>query len=173
MRTGLLSALFAIACGAAVAQEHHPYAGQHDRAIKALSDDEARQYLAGAGMGYAKAAELNGYPGPMHVLELADRLGLSAEQRDATQRLMDKHKADARALGARRIAAEKALDGLFKVGTVEKDQLAAAVRETTRIEGEYRLAHLDTHRQMRELLTEAQVARYNELRGYSGEKHGH
>jgi len=38
----------------------------------ALSVEQIEQYRAGAGMGYAKAAELNRYPGPMHVLELAD-----------------------------------------------------------------------------------------------------
>ena len=43
--------------------------------VNALSPDEVQQYLAGAGMGYAKAAELNHFPGPMHVLELADKLG--------------------------------------------------------------------------------------------------
>ena len=42
---------------------------QSDRAgdIKALSSEEVEQYLSGAGMGYAKAAELNRHPGPIHV----------------------------------------------------------------------------------------------------------
>ena len=33
--------------------------------------EREKQYLDGAGMGYARAAELNHFPGPMHVLELA------------------------------------------------------------------------------------------------------
>ena len=37
----------------------------------------------------ALAAELNGYPGPSHVLELADKLELSTEQRASMQRLFD------------------------------------------------------------------------------------
>lgn len=152
--------------GAAHAQHHSPYSGQHDRAIKALSDDESKQYLAGAGMGYARAAELNGFPGPMHVLELADQLGLSAAQREATQRLMEKHKAEARAIGAKRVASEKALDDLFRSRAVDQAQLAEAVLASSRIEGEYRLSHLDTHRQMRALLTDQQVALYSKLRGY-------
>ena len=41
-----------------------PYAGQESREIKSLSPAEVDGYLAGAGMGFAKAAELNGYPGP-------------------------------------------------------------------------------------------------------------
>lgn len=159
------------------AQSHSPYAGQHQREIKSLSDEETRQYLAGAGMGYARAAELNGFPGPMHVLELADKLGLSAEQGAATQRLMDSHKAEARAIGAKRVAAEKALDALFQSGDVDQQKLAAAVREAGDLEGAYRLSHLDTHRQMRALLTDDQAARYKELRGYGKQagdgKHGH
>jgi Spy/CpxP family protein refolding chaperone len=157
----------------AAAQGHNPYAGQHDREIKALSNDEARQYLAGAGMGYARAAELNGFPGPMHALELADKLHLSPEQRTSIQRLMDQHKAQARAIGARRVAAEKSLDELFKSGTVGQDRLAEAVKTAAQIDGEYRLSHLDTHRQMKTLLNDHQVAMYNNLRGYSGTKHNH
>src|SRR5688572_14628638 len=96
----LAAFIVAVAAGAAQAQ-HQPYAGQHQRDIKALSAESVKQYLDGAGMGYAKSAELNQYPGPAHALELADRLGLSAEQRAATQRLMDAHRAEARATGAK------------------------------------------------------------------------
>jgi hypothetical protein len=87
---------------------------------QALSPQEVEQYLSGAGMGYAKAAELNHFPGPMHVLELADKLGLSGEQRKATQRLMEEHKAEARAIGAKLVEAERALEALF--GTVRYDR---------------------------------------------------
>jgi hypothetical protein len=161
----LLIAAFALP---AFAQHHHsPYAGHEQRDIKALSNDEVKQYLSGAGMGYARAAELNGFPGPMHVLELADLLELTPEQRSATQRLMDRHKADARAIGARRIAAERHLDMLFMHGGVGQKELAESVLATARIEGEYRLSHLETHREMRAQLSDRQVARYNELRGYT------
>jgi hypothetical protein len=51
-----------------------PYTGQERREIKALSNEEIDRYLSGDGMGLAKAAELNHYPGPRHVLELADQL---------------------------------------------------------------------------------------------------
>ena len=73
--------------------QHSPYGGEERREIKALSADEVDQYLAGAGMGYARAAELNRFPGPMHVLDLGDQLALSAEQRESAQRLMERHKA--------------------------------------------------------------------------------
>jgi hypothetical protein len=171
--TRLLLVVSLLAASAAHAQHHGGYAGQQDRAIKALSEDETRQYLAGAGMGYARAAELNGYPGPMHVLELADKLELSADQRAATQKLMELHKAEARAIGAKRVAAEKSLDELFKTGAADQQRLAEAVRVTAQIEGEYRLSHLDTHRQMRAMLSDHQLARYNVLRGYTKAKHSH
>lgn len=138
----------------------------------ALSPEEERQYRAGAGMGYAKAAELNHFPGPMHVLELAGELKLSASQRATTKTLMDAHKAEARAIGAKLVAAERAVEQLFRSGRVDPRELAQAVAAAARLQGDYRLSHLETHRRMRGLLTDEQVARYDELRGY-GSKEGH
>ncbi|MBM3343423.1 MAG: hypothetical protein FJY56_15140 [Betaproteobacteria bacterium] len=148
--------------------QNTPYAGQQARDIKALSPQEVKQYHAGAGMGYARAAELNRYPGPMHVLELADRLALTPEQRSATQKLMDAHKAEARAIGAKLVDAERALDQLFAQATADEAALAEQVRKVAAIQGDYRLSHLDTHRRMRTLLSEAQIDRYVQLRGYGG-----
>jgi len=163
----LIAALFAAAtlAGAAQAQQQ-PYAGQQAREIKSLSPEEIRQYLAGAGMGYAKSAELNHYPGPGHALELADQLGLNAEQRTAAKALRDAHHAEARAVGAKLVESERALEQLFRSGRIEEEALARAVREAALLQGEYRLAHLETHRRTRALLTEQQVARYDQLRGY-------
>jgi hypothetical protein len=175
MKSLLIVALMAAA--ATVEAQHQPYAGQESRDIKALSAKEIEQYLSGAGMGFAKAAELNRHPGPMHVLELADRLKLSPEQRQATKQLMDAHKAEARALGAKLVDAEGRLEALFRRGEVRPEELATAVREAATVQGEYRLSHLETHRRLRAVLTEAQVAQYDLLRGYasgsgrSGHKH--
>lgn len=138
-----------------------------------FSSERLAQYLAGAGMGYAKAAELNHFPGPMHVLELADRLELSEPQRAATRKLMDEHKRDARAIGAELVEAERAVEALFRKGSLDEATLARAVREAAALEGEYRLSHLETHRRMRGLLTEEQVKRYDALRGYSSERPAH
>lgn len=165
MKMTIVSALFCLVALPAAAQ-HHAYHGQDGREIKALSAEEVKQYLAGAGMGYAKAAELNHFPGPQHALELADRLALDAAQRTGIQRLMDAHKAEARAIGARLIESERALEALFRSGKVDEGALAQAVHGAAALEGEYRLSHLETHRRLRALLTPAQVARYDELRGY-------
>lgn len=134
--------------------------------LQALTPEEVEQYRAGAGMGYAKAAELNHFPGPMHVLELAGPLGLSAEQLAATERLMQTHKAEARALGAKLVAAEQHLAQLFRSRQMDDAKLALAVSEAARLQGEYRLSHLETHRRMRALLTDEQVERYDMLRGH-------
>ena len=53
----------------------------HAQPLKGLSIEEVDQYLSGAGMGFAKAAELNHFPGPMHVLELGERLGFETIDR--------------------------------------------------------------------------------------------
>jgi Spy/CpxP family protein refolding chaperone len=144
-----------------------PYAGEQSREIKALSAEETRQYLAGAGMGYAKPAELNGYPGPAHVLELADGLALTAEQRHETKALMQAHKEDAKAIGAKLVAAERELDALFRSKTAERAALEKAVSAAAQMQASYRLSHLETHRRMRDLLTPEQITQYDVLRGYA------
>src|ERR1700752_4287969 len=87
-----------------------PYAGMQTRPIKALSEQQLADLGAGRGMGLALAAELNGYPGPAHVLELADRLELSADQRVRVQALFDAMTAEAVPLGAKLIEQETDLD---------------------------------------------------------------
>lgn len=165
MKDVLVLAALAIAAGSVQAQHGH-YAGQQHREIKALSAEEMQQHRAGAGMGYAKAAELNRFPGPMHVLELGEQLGLSQAQRTATKELMETHKREAREIGARLVDAERALDMLFQKDDVSAEVLAQAVRHAATLQGEYRLSHLETHRRMRALLSEEQVDRYHKLRGY-------
>jgi Spy/CpxP family protein refolding chaperone len=168
----LVAAAAALAPGLVPAQ-HSAYSGQEDRQIKALSDDEIRQYRSGAGMGYARAAELNAFPGPMHVLELADQLALSPEQRTATKRLLDAHKTEAGAIGAKLVEAERTLDRLFAGAKLDQPGLASQVRTVAALYGEYRLSHLETHRRMHAILTPEQVRRYDELRGYGGgQQHG-
>src|SRR4051812_36526408 len=69
----LLAATLLVTCNAASAQSGQPYAGLEQRPIKALSQQQADDLRTGRGMGLALAAELNGYPGPSHVLELGNR----------------------------------------------------------------------------------------------------
>jgi hypothetical protein len=144
-----------------------PYAGMDQRIVKALSDPQIADLKAGRGMGLALAAELNGYPGPSHVLELADALQLSDAQRDKTKALLDAMKAETIPLGERLIAGETALDRLFATKTVTPASLDEATSRISAMQGTLRAAHLRYHLAMLEVLSAPQVAHYAELRGYA------
>jgi len=143
-----------------------PYAGQQTRAIKALSDDDIAGLLKGEGMGYAKAAELNGYPGPKHVLDLADRLKLTEAQRQQVQAIFDRMSASAKPLGAELVERERVLDQLFQKGEITPDRLAAETAGIAELQGRLRSVHLAAHLETRALLTPDQIAQYEHLRGY-------
>ena len=143
-----------------------PYAGQQARAIKSLSDDDIAALRKGEGMGMAKAAELNGYPGPAHVLQLAVQLGLTERQQRDVQAIFDRMSAAAKPLGRELIAQEQALDQLFAKGEITPDRLAAATAAIAELQGRLRAVHLAAHLETRALLNADQIARYQQLRGY-------
>lgn len=165
-----LAALLAAASPAAA--QPSPYAGHTERDIKALSPEQVDDLLHGRGMGLALAAELNGYPGPKHVLELAGELGLSDEQRAAVGSVQDAMQGEAVELGRRTIDAERRLDALFAGGEATSETLRAALDELGDLQAALRHAHLDAHLATKALLTEAQARRYDELRGYADGGHG-
>src|SRR3954468_14256969 len=115
MNRSLIAAALMLAATAANAQT--PYAGMQTRSIKALSDQQVADLGAGRGMGLAMAAELNGYPGPSHVLELADKLELTPDQRRRIKAMFDAMKAEAVPLGAKLIEQEADLDKQFATRT--------------------------------------------------------
>jgi Spy/CpxP family protein refolding chaperone len=137
------------------------------RAIKALSAEEAQAYLDGAGSGFARAAELNGHPGPMHALELADALALTESQRAQLQTLMREHRAEARRLGADVVRLERELDALFAQRQATRDGVERKTAEVGLAQARYRASHLTTHVATAALLTPEQIAHYNQLRGYT------
>lgn len=151
---------------AAQQQDHSPYAAMQGRAIKALSEQQTADLRAGKGMSLALPAELNGYPGPSHVLELADALGLSDEQKRKTQTLFAQMQAEARTLGESVIASEGALDRLFREKTANGTAVREATADAARAQGQLRAAHLQYHLSMVEVLTPAQAGMYRRLRGY-------
>jgi LTXXQ motif family protein len=168
----LAAAMLGLFVGSAAAQDHQhkhaqPYAGiNRERSIKALSDQEIADLRAGRGMRLALAAELNGYPGPLHVLELAGRLGLSPDQRQEVQRLYDTMRAEAIAVGEQLIDAESKLDRAFKDRTISPESLAELSAAIARRQGDLRAVHLKFHLTTAQLLTSEQRRRYAELRGY-------
>jgi Spy/CpxP family protein refolding chaperone len=145
---------------------HAPYAGQQARAIKALPDRDAQDLIEGKGMGLALAAELNSYPGPMHVLEHAQALQLSDAQRDSSTRLMHTHKAEVRALGRQLVEAERELDQAFATRQIDAASLTARLQRIGALQAAVRDAHLQTHLKQTALLTPTQIVQYDKLRGY-------
>jgi hypothetical protein len=145
-----------------------PYAGLETREIKALGDDAVEGYLAGHGMGFAMAAELNSYPGPKHVLELAEEFGLDADGLREVEGSFRRMQEQAVRLGREYVDAERRLDALFAGGAATEENLRAATAEVARLRGELQFVHLRAHLEMRGLLDDEQVRRYDEMRGYAG-----
>ena len=165
-----IAALAVLLAGPAVAQQHQhgqsPYAGLHQREVKALSEQQISDLRAGRGMGLALAAELNGYPGPMHAIELAERLQLSAAQRQQLQAQYEAMKAEAISVGEKLIAREAALDRHFAEHNISFDRLASLTAQIGETQGELRAVHLKYHLTTAEVLTADQRRQYAELRGY-------
>jgi hypothetical protein len=124
----------------------------------------------GEGMGMARAAELNGYPGPKHVLDFAGQLGLTDIQCRDVQAIFDRMSAAAKPLGDELIAQEQALDQLFAKGDITPDQLTAATAAIAELQGRLRAVHLSAHLETRALLNPDQIARYQQLRGYGDQQ---
>ncbi len=143
-----------------------PYAGQQTRTIKALSAEEMRDLAEGRGMGLAKAAELNGYPGPLHVLELAGELHLTPAQRATTEALFQRMQADARRLGEAILMTEQELDGRFAERRIDTASLQTATASLASLNGELRAVHLSAHLEQTALLTPEQITEYRKRRGY-------
>ncbi|MBI3576257.1 MAG: hypothetical protein HY083_11500 [Gammaproteobacteria bacterium] len=161
---------------AASAAQPASYAGQEQREIKALSPEEIKDYLAGKGMGLAKAAELNRYPGPAHVLELADKLGLDAQLRARSEAIFRAMQAEAMRQGKALVEKERELDRLFAGGGITGEDLRTALEQVGSLQAEVRRIHLQAHIEQRKILTEQQITRYEELRGYAshaGRAHQH
>jgi Spy/CpxP family protein refolding chaperone len=165
----------AVLVAGAASAEPSPYTGLKARGIKALPEAEVGDLLAGRGAGMALPAELNHYPGPKHALELAARLGLSPEQEAETEGLFARMRAEAVPLGEAVLAREAELERLFASGAADEATLRVLVAEAARVRGELRFTHLKYHLAMKRLLSPAQVAAYDDARGYAaghGGRHG-
>lgn len=165
-----IAACFTLAFASTAAAQHQhgqsPYAGFQQRAVKALSDQQVADLLAGRGMGFALAGEMNGYPGPLHVLELADQLQLTQDQRQRMQELVDAMKSEAVWAGEKLIEQEGALDREFADRSISPESLTALTTRIGEIHGQLRAIHLKYHLTSAEVLSMHQRHRYAELRGY-------
>ena len=143
------------------------YAGEETRVIKSLSQKDLEEIASGGGWGLARAAELNGVPGPTHLLELADHLGLSDRQQIDIEAIRVQMQTDAVRAGKRFVAAEQALDVAFQQSPPDPETLERLVREAGTARAALRLVHLNAHLLTAPLLTEPQIRQYSVLRGYS------
>jgi hypothetical protein len=168
MKTRSILAALILTSTAAFAQS--PYAGMQTRPIKALSEQQVADLKAGRGMGLALAAELNGYPGPAHLLELADKLDLSADQRSKLQELLASMKQEALPIGAKLLDQEAELDREFMSHTITPESLKSSTAAIAATQGVLRETHLKYHLSTAALVTQSQMQRYSELRGY-GDDH--
>lgn len=157
-----------------LASEESPYVAMTEREIKALSAEEIQGYESAQGMGFALAAELNGYPGPKHVLELRQELALTDEQVLKTEHSYQEMKTAAENLGGQIVARERELDDLFTSHRIDAENLSEKVLEIAELQGRLRAVHLEAHLEMMDVLEQQQIMHYVQLRGYHGGKHsGH
>lgn len=143
-----------------------PYAGLHDREIKALSQEEVVGLTQGEGMGFALAAELNGIPGPLHVLDLREELELTREQVEGVRRLFQVMRERTAELGAQVVELERTLDRRFRHRHADGQAIRGLTRRIALLRGEIRAIHLEAHLEVDPLLTQPQRAAYLRLRGY-------
>ena len=146
--------------------EESPYVGLEQRAIKSLSADQIASLREGEGMGLAMAAELNGYPGPKHVLAMGEEIGLTDSQREEAQLVFDRMRTSAIELGEAIVAGEAELDRLFSSGTIDARMLSEQVASIAALQGELRAVHLAAHLEIADLLSEEQIESYVRGRGY-------
>lgn len=171
-RTVLIMAALLLIDPALAGQSHHehvhasPYAGEEKREIKSLSQDDVDELLRGGGWGLAKAAEMNGMPGPAHVLDMASELGLSPEQIERTRVIRDAMRREAKALGQRFVAEEAALETRFREGDIAEQELGTRMSGIEALRSKLRIVHLSAHIEMTRILSAEQAERYAALRGY-------
>ena len=121
--------LFAIASAPALAQHGHktsPYAHGQSSEVSSLTADEVRELRNGEGMGLARAAELNHFPGPKHLLELASELDLDPAQVERIEAIHKRMKGQAIAKGEEILEAESHLANPVLFGTAVRDGVEAS-----------------------------------------------
>ena len=171
LKTIALGTLIALVATATTAAETtpSPYTGQETRLIKSLSAQDIDDLRKGRGWGLAKAAELNGVPGPTHLLDLADEIGLDAAQVAKLHAIRQEMTARAKPLGEKLIALEGELDRQFASSTISDASLRDLLAQIAETRSKLRYTHLATHFKTPPLLTAQQTAAYIRLRGYTTE----
>lgn len=150
-------------------EQRSPYADESYGEIRSLTVEEVAELQAGKGMGLARAAELNSYPGPRHVLDLRAELSLDGPSIDALETIFARMQSQAQALGAAILREESELDRAFREERIDATALTQRTETLGRLLGQLRAVHLAAHLETKALLSPAQVATYDTLRGYRDE----
>ncbi|MBF0290246.1 MAG: hypothetical protein HQM14_20715 [SAR324 cluster bacterium] len=165
----MVISLYLLGIAAAEDSHHHSqYAGQEKRVIKSLSPDDIAELEQGKGWGLAKAAELNGMPGPSHLIPMKEKIHLSTEQIIKIEKLYESMKASAIPLGKQLIELEKQLNQSFENQTMTTARLKELLQQIAKTTSQLRFVHLSTHLATPKILTSLQIQQYNRLRGYTG-----
>lgn len=171
MRIMMMLTFLLLMTSSALAQDrlNSPYRQQAATGLRGLNEKEIADLKAGNGMGLARAAELNSYPGPRHVLDAIAEGKLSAtrEQRERIQQVFNTMNRDAVDVGGKILAEEQILEAGFRSATMTDTDLRSRITRIAALQGELRAIHLAAHILTRGILSETQIDRYNELRGYT------
>lgn len=172
LRFGFIAVLIAISYSVNAADTpvyQSKYVGQEKRTIKSLSEDDILQLQNGEGWGLAKAAELNGMPGPAHVLQMKVQIALTKSQEEKINALYDDMKSKAIPLGKKLIKLEKKLNDSFAKRTMTQAQLNQQLDAIYKVQKKLRYVHLVAHLATPSILTSNQIEQYNRLRGYDSD----
>ena len=145
------------------------YIGQEKRDIKSLSKEDIEELRAGAGWGLAKVAELNGLPGPKHILEMKKEIELTAGQEKMVLALYNDMNKEAVRLGEKLIEYEEELNSRFAERNIDEKILGELLEKISETYKSLRFTHLSAHLKTPSILTENQIKKYNKLRGYSSD----
>ncbi len=169
-RRPLLTLVLVLLASPAMAQmadaHRSDYAGMESREIKTLSAQDIAELRSGHGWGLSLVAELNGVPGPRHLLDMHDELGLTSQQVAQIQSIYDEMKKQAVPLGNELIEGERTLEEAFADGSLDTKELRRRLQRVARIRADLRYVHLSAHLKTPPLLSEEQIRSYNRLRGY-------
>jgi len=166
----LLAAGLAPQATAASAPQENRGGHQGDR-HGGMQQRQFRALRQGRGTGMARAAEINGYPGPMHVLQLTEELALSDEQVARTREIRDGVRDRAPEIGRQIIAAEQRLASMFAEDRASAAAMDALLEEIAGLRARLRGLHLNAHLEQARVLSDEQIEQYMKLR-HSGEDKG-
>ena len=163
-RFATLLSIVALTLTASPGAQHDQHHAASKTGPTALTAEQVQQLLNGEGMGLARPAELNGYPGPRHVLELKAELALTADQEKRVDAIRQQMLERAIALGKQIVHAETELDAAFTDGTLSERELENRTQAIARLQSDLRLAHLRAHLQTKPVLSGEQLKKYYEKR---------